>query len=114
MDSNQLLKRKKMKNKFFYIILVLLLSQKAEAQQDAIYSQYMFNPFMINPAYAGSRDALSGVLLFRQQWAGIEGAPSTQTFSTHSGIGKTKLAAGLNLVNDAIGPTRNSGVFLTG
>jgi type IX secretion system PorP/SprF family membrane protein len=103
-----------MKKKSLYIILVLLLSQRAEAQQDAIYSQYMFNPFMVNPAYAGSRDALSGVLLFRQQWAGIEGAPATQTFSMHSGIGKTKLAAGLNLVNDAIGPTRNSGIFLTG
>jgi len=100
--------------KIFYITLVLLFSNRIEAQQDAIYSQYMFNPFMINPAYAGSRDALSGVLLFRQQWVGIDGAPSTQTFSMHSPIGNTKLAGGLNVINDAIGPTRNSGLFLTG
>src|SRR5688500_12570484 len=100
--------------KIIYIILILLVCKKTEEQQDAIYSQYMFNPIMINLAYAGSRDALSVVLLFRQQWVGIEGAPSTQTFSMHSGIGKTKLAAGINVVNDEIGPTRNSGVFLTG
>lgn len=103
-----------MKRKFLYILLVIMIFNKSNAQQDAIYSQYMFNPFMINPAYAGSRDALSGVLLFRQQWVGIEGAPSTQTFSMHSQIGKSKMAGGINLINDAIGPTRNSGIFLTG
>ena len=64
--------------------LLILVSVCANAQQDAIYSQYMFNPFAINPAYAGSRDAMSGVLLIREQWRGIEGAPSTQTFSFHA------------------------------
>lgn len=101
-----------MKKTLVYIIF-LVLTGSASAQQDAIYSQYMFNPFMVNPGYAGSRDALSGVLLFRQQWVGIEGAPSTQTFSLHSPIGKTKLAAGLNLINDRVGPTHNSGAFIT-
>ncbi len=103
-----------MKRKIIYILVAVTTFLNVSAQQDAIYSQYMFNPFMINPAYAGSRDALSGVLLFRQQWVGIDGAPATQTFSVHSPVGKTKLAGGLNVVNDAIGPTRNSGVFLTG
>lgn len=106
----------RMKKKFIVTCFLFsaVLVREAYAQQDAIYSQYMFNPFMINPAYAGSRDALSGVLLFRQQWVGIEGAPSTQTFSMHSGIGKTNLAAGINFVNDVVGPSRNSGLFLTG
>ncbi|HYG52670.1 MAG TPA: type IX secretion system membrane protein PorP/SprF [Flavobacteriales bacterium] len=99
--------------KLIYISLVLVSFHGVKAQQVAIYSQYMFNPFMINPAYAGSRDALSGVLLFRQQWVGIDGAPATQTFSVHSGIGQTKLAAGINVVNDVVGPTRNSGALLT-
>ncbi|HLP13709.1 MAG TPA: type IX secretion system membrane protein PorP/SprF [Flavobacteriales bacterium] len=99
--------------KFLYISLLLISFNGIKAQQVAIYSQYMFNPFMINPAYAGSRDALSGVLLFRQQWVGIEGAPATQTFSMHSGIGQTKLAAGINVINDVVGPTRNSGALLT-
>ncbi|MFZ5551627.1 MAG: type IX secretion system membrane protein PorP/SprF [Bacteroidota bacterium] len=83
------------------------------AQQDALYSQYMFNPFMVNPAYAGSRDATSAVLLFREQWLGIDGAPSTQTFSIHSPFAKQKMALGLNLYNDHIGPTKNAGAFVT-
>jgi len=102
-----------MKRFLAYITFILATGQAALAQQDAIYSQYMFNPFMINPAYAGSRDALSGVLLFRQQWVGIDGAPQTETFSVHSMIGKTQLTGGLNVVNDVIGPSRNTGVFGT-
>ncbi len=103
--------KKKLIIAFFLFSSVFTVNLKA--QQDAIYSQYMFNPFVINPAYAGSRDALSGVLLFRQQWVGIDGAPSTETFSMHSLIGKTKLAAGMNLVNDVVGPTKNTGAFAT-
>lgn len=99
--------------KLTYIFLLLILGHHGLAQQDAIYSQYMFNPFMVNPAYAGSRDALSGVLLFRQQWVGIDGAPQTQTFSLHSMVGKTQLAGGLNVINDVVGPTRNTGAFVT-
>jgi type IX secretion system PorP/SprF family membrane protein len=99
--------------KICIVFFILVANIAVKAQQDAIYSQYMFNPFMINPAYAGSREALSGVLLFREQWVGIDGAPRTQTFSVHSAIGKTGLAGGLNLVNDVVGPTRNSGAFAT-
>jgi type IX secretion system PorP/SprF family membrane protein len=83
------------------------------AQQEAIYSQYMFNPFMINPAYAGSRNALSGVLLARKQWVGMDGAPSTETFSIHNSFLDGKMAAGLNLYHDAVGPTSNIGIMAT-
>ena len=54
------------------------------SQQDALYSQYMFNQFTINPAYAGSRESFSSVLLYRNQWTGLDGAPSTLNFSMHS------------------------------
>lgn len=94
-------------------IVATLSGFKLHAQQDAIYSQYMFNPFMINPAYAGSRDALSGVLLFRQQWVGLDGAPSTQTFSIHSPFQKGKMAAGLNVYHDGAGPTSSVGALAT-
>lgn len=97
--------------KYLFVWAVLLSPLLVNAQQDAIYSQYMFNPFAINPAYAGSRDALSGVLLMREQWRGIEGAPSTQTFSLHSPIGGNKMALGLNLFNDGVGPTKNTGAL---
>lgn len=99
--------------KTIYILVVALLVKNSNAQQDALYSQYMFNPFAINPAYAGSRDALSTVLLFRQQWVGIEGAPSTQTLSMHGPLNKGKMALGFNVVNDVVGPTKNTGSMLT-
>ncbi len=54
------------------------------AQQDAMYSQYMFNTQAINPAYAGSKDGLSAALISRNQWVGFEGAPNTTSFSAHA------------------------------
>lgn len=102
-----------MKKRIIYLFLGLISFTECFSQQDALYSQYMFNPFMINPAYAGSRNATSAVLLFREQWLGIDGAPSTQTFSMHSPFAKNNMALGLNISNDAIGPTRNTGGFLT-
>ena len=101
-----------MKKVLFSILCAMSISA-GYSQQDALYSQYMFNPFAINPAYAGSRDATSAVVLFRQQWVGIEGAPSTQTFSIHSPFAKQKMALGLNVFNDAIGPMRNTGMMGT-
>jgi len=97
------------------IVLLMILWTVGEtyAQQDAIYSQYMFNPFAINPAYAGSRESVSGVLLARSQWLGIDGAPETQTFSIHSPIARKKMALGFNVTNDQIGPTKSIGVFGT-
>lgn len=99
--------------KLLMILFITVGVLPSFAQQDAMYSQYMFNPFMINPAYAGSRESTSAVLLFREQWLGIDGAPSTQTFSIHSPFSKQKMALGLNLINDDIGPTKNSGIFAT-
>jgi type IX secretion system PorP/SprF family membrane protein len=99
--------------KILFSCILILGSVNVFSQQDALYSQYMFNPFAINPAYAGSRDATSAVILFRQQWVGIEGAPVTQTFSIHSPFAKQKMALGLNVFNDQIGPMRNAGVMGT-
>lgn len=73
-------------------------------QQDAIYSQYMFNPFAINPAYAGTRNSYSAVMLGRFQWVGIEGAPNTQTFAVHAPTNKFNLAWGIHLGQDGLGP----------
>lgn len=74
---------------------------KASAQQDAQYTQYMYNTQSINPAYAGSRDVLSVLGLYRSQWIGLEGAPTTGTFSIHSPIGN-RVSLGLNIVRDEI------------
>ncbi|WP_397363388.1 type IX secretion system membrane protein PorP/SprF [Olleya sp. R77988] len=101
-----------MKNKI--LILVVLISSLSlvdvSAQQDAQYTQYMYNTISVNPAYAGSRDGLSALLLYRTQWVGLEGAPDTGTFSIHSPLGGEdgKVGLGLSVTNDRIGPTQET------
>jgi len=73
------------------------------AQQDAQYTQYMFNTLSVNPAYAGSRGQLSAAALYRSQWVGLEGAPETFTLNLHSPIRNSKLGYGISVVQDNIG-----------
>ena len=75
------------------------------AQQDAQYTQYMYNTINVNPAYAGSRGALSIFGLHRTQWVGMDGAPVTNSFSVNTPINESKLGVGFSVVNDKIGPT---------
>jgi type IX secretion system PorP/SprF family membrane protein len=75
-----------------------------EAQQDAMFTHYSFNTLAINPAYAGSRDALTITSLYRNQWTGFDGAPVTQTLTMHSPFFNDKVGMGLSIVNDKIGP----------
>ena len=75
------------------------------AQQDAQFTQYMYNTININPAYAGSRGALSLFALHRTQWVGLDGAPVTNSVSLNTPINNSNLGLGVSLVNDKIGPT---------
>jgi type IX secretion system PorP/SprF family membrane protein len=93
--------------KSLLILFLLTTSAIANAQQDAIYSQYMYNHFVINPAYAGSRNSLSGVLMHRTRWLGMDGAPTTSTLSVHSKQLKSGLAWGANMAADRLGATSN-------
>lgn len=86
------------------IMLLMLAAQEYFAQQQAQFNQYMFNPLGINPAYAGSRDVLSTVGLFRTQWLGFDGAPTTQTFAIHGPLWQKRMGLGFQITNDAIGP----------
>ena len=81
------------------------------AQQDPQFSQYQFNQMVINPAYAGSRDALSAVVNVRQQWSGFDGAPRTQAFSLHGPLKKKRIGLGLSGYADQIGPKKTVGVY---
>src|SRR5688572_12749490 len=88
------------------ILLLLLMSAVARegyAQQRVQYSQYMFNGLVINPAYAGAEGPLSLTFIQRSQWAGVEGAPATESFSAHSLFKEKKMGLGLAIVNDRIG-----------
>jgi type IX secretion system PorP/SprF family membrane protein len=75
------------------------------AQQDAQFTQYMYNTVNINPAYAGSRGAMSIFGLHRTQWIGLDGAPVTNAFSINTPINNSNLGIGLSFLNDRIGPT---------
>ncbi len=94
--------------------LTLLLNKSVNAQFDPMYTQYMFNELVINPAYAGSRECLSSTALYRQQWVGLDGAPSTLTGSVHSPLMQQKLGAGLTFTNDKIGVSQRTSVTLNG
>jgi type IX secretion system PorP/SprF family membrane protein len=83
------------------------------AQQDPHYSQYMFNGLVLNPAYAGSREQVSINALYRRQWAGLDGAPTTQSLSVHGPSRNLRHGFGLSLFNDAIGATRQMNVSAT-
>ncbi len=98
--------------RYFHLLFTgWLLACSAFAQHTPLTSQYLFNGLVINPAYAGSRDALTATLTHRQQWVGFEGAPITQTASIHSPVGRTKVGLGLLLFNDRIGVSNETGLF---
>ncbi|MFT5254142.1 MAG: type IX secretion system PorP/SprF family membrane protein [Flavobacteriales bacterium] len=88
------------------ILLTLLLSGFLSfAQQDAQFTQYMYNTININPAYAGSRGVMSVFALHRTQWVGLDGAPVTNTASINTPLNNSNLGLGISIINDKIGPT---------
>jgi type IX secretion system PorP/SprF family membrane protein len=100
--------------KIILIPVFILLVWSASAQQEALYTHYMFNTLEMNPAYAGSRGCMSFVALHRSQWAGFDGAPTTQSFGMNSPLLNGKLGVGLNYNGDRIGPVRSSMFSLAG
>jgi len=98
--------------KTLIIGLVLLLGLSSYAQQDAMFTHYMFNTLAINPAYAGSRDALTITALHRSQWVGFEGAPKTQTLTLHAPVLNDKIGLGLSILNDKIGPLNTTSFYV--
>ena len=78
------------------------------AQQDAQYTQYMYNTINVNPAYAGSRGAMSIFALHRTQWVGLDGAPVTNVASINTPLNDSNLGLGVTFINDKIGPTNEN------
>jgi type IX secretion system PorP/SprF family membrane protein len=93
------------------LLFVLMFTGVASfAQQDAQFTQYMYNTINVNPAYAGSRGALSMFALHRTQWVGLDGAPVTNTVSINTPLNNSNLGLGLSLINDKIGPTTENAI----
>lgn len=87
----------------FIMSLGLLNTTKSVAQQDAQFTQYMYNTINVNPAYAGSRGVLSVFGIYRAQWIGLEGAPTTSAASLHAPINNSRVGLGISLSKDEIG-----------
>lgn len=102
-----------MRSLYFLILISVVSAQVANAQQVATYSQYMFNGLAINPAYAGSHNALSATALARFQNVGLSGAPNTQTFSAHSPVINKRVAIGFMVIHDQLSVINQTGVHFS-
>ncbi|MEQ8302726.1 MAG: type IX secretion system membrane protein PorP/SprF [Cyclobacteriaceae bacterium] len=78
------------------------------AQQDPLYSQYILNPMVINPAYAGLNNNLNASISYRTQWGGFDGNPTTINVNGHMSLVDNKVGAGLLIVQDKIGNVTNT------
>ena len=98
--------------KYLSAILVVMSSTAVLAQQDPQFTHYMYNMSVINPAYATeNKDVINMGGIYRAQWVGIEGAPTTQSFFAHKPLSK-KVELGISIVHDEIGDVvQESNIF---
>ncbi|AMO20790.1 type IX secretion system membrane protein PorP/SprF [Flavobacterium columnare NBRC 100251 = ATCC 23463] len=98
-----------MKNKIIY--LLLLMSGVGFAQQEAQYTQYMYNTANVNPGYTGTRGCFSALVMHRSQWVGLEGAPKTNTVAMSTPLGlNNRMGLGVSVINDKIGPSDENAI----
>ncbi|MCC6727229.1 MAG: type IX secretion system membrane protein PorP/SprF [Saprospiraceae bacterium] len=102
-----------MKKTLTLFTFMLLLGKTVFAQQDPMFTKYMFNSLIYNPGYAGSKEYLSVGLIHRSQWVEIEGAPTTQSLTAHTPLRNERVGVGFSVVNDIIGPSRTTGASLS-
>jgi type IX secretion system PorP/SprF family membrane protein len=104
---------------FCAIFLFASIATICRAQQQPLFTQYMFNGLVLNPAYAGAQETFVATALVRNQWTGMEGAPHTQTFSAHTPVDmlrhhrrqRSPVSVGLTLFNDRIAITNQTGLI---
>lgn len=90
--------------KYGMILMLWVAPWGMEAQQDPQFTQYMYNTITVNPAYTGSRGHLSVLGMHRSQWAGLNGAPTSQVLSIDGPVAEN-IGLGLVAVNDELGPS---------
>jgi type IX secretion system PorP/SprF family membrane protein len=96
---------------FCIIAFIACFATRMWSQQDPMFSQYMFNTLVINPAYAGSADRISAVAINRWQWAKFDGAPITQTVSVHAPLRHEAISVGGSIINDQYGPVKQTAIY---
>ena len=92
---------------------IFLLSWSSEAQIDPLYAQYLNNPLLINPAYAGLNNNLNAGVTYRKQWAGFDGSPTTYNVNAHTSLFDNKMGVGLIVLKDIAGINTNTEVHGT-
>jgi len=97
--------------KILIIGLALMSVATSQAQQEAMFTHYSFNTLAVNSGYAGSRDALTVTGIHRSQWVSFPGAPQTQTLTAHAPIMNDKIGLGLSVLNDQIGPIKQTAFY---
>ncbi len=98
--------------KIIFLLAVMLSFSKIFSQQQAIYTQYMFNHVAVNPAYAASKENITAMLLARAQWVNFEGAPISQTLTLHGPAKPQRIGFGFSVLNDKIGVTNQTGAYV--
>lgn len=93
-------------------LVLLFLCVVGYAQQDAQFTQYMYNTINVNPAYAGSKETMSVFILHRTQWVGLDGAPLTNTASIHAPVNGSNIGIGMSIVSDKIGPSEENNIAI--
>jgi type IX secretion system PorP/SprF family membrane protein len=97
--------------KYISILFLVAISWAVQAQQRPLQSLYMFDPLLVNPAYAGTQVQLSATAIYRNQWVNLDGAPKTFTSTVHSGFRKYRVGLGLIVSNDQIGIHNDVGIY---
>nr|WP_299174588.1 type IX secretion system membrane protein PorP/SprF [uncultured Allomuricauda sp.] len=87
----------------YLIAVITLYGLAVSGQQLPQFTQYMFNTISVNPAYAGSREGINVTALHRNQWAGLNGNPTTSTFSFHTPLNNERVGLGLSYISDQLG-----------
>ncbi|ALD22202.1 type IX secretion system membrane protein PorP/SprF [Hymenobacter sp. DG25A] len=109
----------------FLLLPLLLAAAPVLAQQQAQYSQYMNNNYILNPGTTGVEDYIDVKFSYRTQWTGLEGAPKTYYASASSSLGKWRStskrtirdrrrpfhAIGGLVYRDETGPTSRTGAY---
>jgi len=108
--SNLLIQLNRSKIRLMLYFCLLFAGNSLKAQQEPMYSEYMFNMSHINPAYAGNRATDNITALYRKQWVAIDGAPATASLSWDKRAEGNNVGYGLQIYNDQLGIENTSGI----
>jgi len=96
----------------FFVIITLLFAKNSDAQQEQTFTQYMFATSVYNPGFTGSQNAICAGAIMKQQWVGIEGAPTVYAVSIESPVKLLRGGLGGTIITDKIGAYNTTSVKL--